>query len=66
MVPGFTDEFADFLAADADLEITASTSDTVTAPLLQMHEVDAEAMPLLPALGHLIPNADNEPAVFRL
>ena len=38
LVPGFTDEFADFLAADAELEITASTSDAVTAPLLLMHE----------------------------
>ena len=41
LVPGFTDEFADFPAADAELEITASTSDAVTAPLLRMHEVDA-------------------------
>ena len=53
-MPGSTDEFADFLAADAELEITASTSDAVTAPLLLMHEVDAEAMPL-------VSNADNEP-----
>ena len=64
LVPGFTDEIADFLAADAEFEITASTSDAVTAPVLLMHEVDAEAMPLLSALGHLMPNADNEPTVF--
>ena len=29
LVPGFTDEFADFLAADAEFEITASTSDVL-------------------------------------
>ena len=63
-MPGFADEIADFLAADAEFESSASTSDAVTAPVLRMHEVDAEVMPLLSALGHLMPIADNEPTVF--
>ena len=33
LVPGATDEFADYLAAGAELEITASVCDAVTAPL---------------------------------
>lgn len=58
LVPSFMNEFAELLSAGAETEMSASTSDVVTAPLVLIDVADAPA-----AVTQLVASADDEPSL---
>ena len=57
-MPSFMNEFAELLSAGAETEMSASTSDVVTAPLVLIDVADAPA-----AVTQLVASADDEPSL---